>query len=66
MKTWKVIWWGERSGSRLVTAAVRVFVDVLAAAFVLEHAQEARKKRREVDDAAGKVADVVDVPREDD
>lgn len=49
-----------------VRAAVRVFIDVLAAAFVLEHAQEARKKRHEVDDAAGKVADVVDVPREDD
>lgn len=30
-----------------VRAAVRLFVDVLAAAFVLEHAQEARKKRRE-------------------
>lgn len=29
-----------------VRAAVRVFIDVLAAAFVLEHAQEARKNGR--------------------
>ena len=40
----------------LVTAFVRIFIDVLAAAFVLEHAKKTREKHREVGDATDKVA----------
>lgn len=35
----------------LIHAAVRVFLDVLAVAFVLEHARELHEKHREINDA---------------
>ena len=50
----------------LIHAAVRVFLDVLAVAFVLEHTRELHEKHREINDATKQVAGVVDEPGEDD
>lgn len=44
----------------LIHAAVRVFLDVLAVAFVLEHTRELHEKHREINDAPKQVAGVVD------
>lgn len=48
----------------LIHAAVRVFLDVLAVAFVLEHTRELHEKHREINDAPKQVAGVVDEPGE--
>lgn len=50
----------------LIHAAVRVFLDVLAVAFVLEHTHELHEKHREINDAPKQVAGVVDEPGEND
>ena len=42
----------------LIHAAVRVFLDVLAVAFVLEHTRELHEKHREINDAPKQVAGV--------
>lgn len=50
----------------LIHAVVRVVLDVLAVAFVLEHTRELHEKHREINDAPKQVAGVVDEPGEDD